>query len=265
MKQTKGKKIRNIALSCVALALVAAISVAITLASVTANLGSETNTITSADNLTLAIQEDKWDGLDYGGTSTATTTTLGETLAKSYSSGMEIPKNPSLKNTSTESLDSDGVDKNSEWVAMVVTYKVKINDNETTYSSYSAFAKALAQVYSNVASTNFNTAASGTSDTEYWEAKDANNTVFYYNTKLASGEETETLFDQVTINSTFTTTSTTADGSDTFYYVITDGDGAEQTTSTLPTFTITLTGYAVQGYNVAYSDAKTALDALMSK
>ena len=158
----KLKKIRNALLVMLTLALVSASAVAVTLAYVPAKIDSATNTFANP-NLDVKIGERKWDGEDYDGkghytpdggsrteydgssskpipslptdsvemdTGTIPAEQLGVNQAKQYSEGATIPKNPSLKNN-TSDVATLGSFTGDEWLAMTVDYRIKVYDNST--------------------------------------------------------------------------------------------------------------------------------------
>lgn len=165
----KQQKFKSALLVMLTLVLVSATAVAITWAAKTEDkFGKVENTFTDNPDISLAIAENTWDGLDYdgknpaGGNGTPTTdaelkkdetfpiklpdntsiehvSDLGKTRAQTYNADDVIPKNPSLKNDTTyptltapESSFSNGDNSISEWVAMKVTYKLTVPDKYYT-------------------------------------------------------------------------------------------------------------------------------------
>lgn len=243
------KKIKNALLVVLTLALAATVSVAFTLALVEGSMGSATNTFTN-ETITVQLSEVKWDGnKGQNDTDGDIPENKGEDIAKSYSAGQTIPKNPKLSNISDLS-DGATVDP-QEWVAIKLTYTATAQVNgETknyTYDSYDEFLRATgAQVKVGTSTDGFNTTN--------WEAKNSANTVFYYKAKLDNKASTETLFDNVYINALTQRESK---------YVMYDNSGSEVLADSLPQFEIKLEGYAVQAEGVEYATAKTELDKLM--
>ncbi len=149
---------------------------------------------------------------------------------------------------------------------------------------YSTFTK-IADVYVDYNGTSgtvpqFNTESATITGTPKWDAKNADNNVFYYDTVVAAQGNTEPLFQYVRINPSITDK--------------TNGIGCDQVTSgtvkliykvtvpygvgtkdlylpDLPAFDIELKGYAVDATNMEgstaiakYTNAKAALDALIA-
>ncbi|MDD6396209.1 MAG: hypothetical protein PUB37_08555 [Firmicutes bacterium] len=248
----KLKKIKNTLLVVLTLALVSVASVAITYALVENSLGSATNEFTN-ETISVQLSEVKWDG-EMGPNDTDADVPAdgqkGRDMAQSYSAGQSIPKNPKLSNTSDTSATA--TTDPQEWVAIKATYSATavVGGVSTTYTytNYADFLAATgAQVHSAV------TAADGFNTTD-WEAKDANNTVFYYKTKLDNRASTATLFDTIEMKALATESGK---------YKILDASGSEVLADALPTFEIKLEGFAVQADAVVYATAKTELDKLM--
>ena len=278
----KLKKIKNVLLAVLTFALVSVVAVAVTLAAVTGNMGNAENTFTNSPYIKLGIAETKWDHKDYDGNDKeGVEGDKGEDLASSYSTGMIIPKNPTLKNTS----DSADVTNSSEWVAIKVEYKlvwdesIKVYldkgsddapasqmgsffDTQATYTSYKDFSNAIAKV---------KTLQTGSDDTykdgfnlnsvggvpEGWSQYNGSvdtlndGTLFYYNSKLDKDSETTPLFDAIEINKEFTTAEViTINQEKVSCYEIKLGDGTTAYFEKLPKFEIKLTGYAIQAEGV---------------
>lgn len=235
----KLKKIRNAFLFVLTLALVSAAAVAITYALGT-SMGNAENTFTSEPNIDVEISEVDFDNsTGFGENTHPDTYELGEVKAQKYYPAATIPKNPKLTNTSTEA--------NAEWVAMTLEYQVKINGNWYTYPGYTEFSAALATVDA------WNSS---------WEEKTGSNkTVFYYKSTLAKNANTDSIFENVIIKSTFTQSGSN--------YVITyytsPTTSTTATVSSLPDFRINLKGYAVSADTIpSYgNDSKGALDNLI--
>ena len=235
----KLKKIRNAFLFVLTLALVSAAAVAITYALGT-SMGNAENTFTSEPNIDVEISEVDFDNsTGYGETTHTAPYELGQDKAQKYYLAATIPKNPKLTNTSPEA--------NAEWVAMTLEYQVKINGNWYTYPGYTEFSNALATV--------------DTWNTNWEEKTGSNKTVFYYKSKLAKNANTDSIFENVIIKSTFTQSGSN--------YVITyytsPTTSTTATVSSLPDFRINLKGYAVSADTIpSYgNDSKGALDNLI--
>lgn len=241
----KSKKIKNALLLVLTLTAVAAASVAITFAAVQSSLGSEENTFTN-ETISVELTEVKWDndpasnGTDAGDVidenDPDAKAGLGEEKAKSYSVGMEIPKNPKLTNISDTANPSNTAP--AEWVAMTVEYSITVNGAKKVFTSYDQFAAAIATVSSDKGGT-FNSAWTG----------NGTKTVFFYNSTLNNYASTETLFDKVTIN------NITPNASGEYTFTV----GTETVkTDALPQFNITLNGYAVQADGISNVEAAKA-------
>ena len=172
----KKKDIKTTLRNLLALVLVAAVSIVGTLAFLSDDDGKRVNTFTGSAGIQVTLTEDKW-------TAVADDIAQGEELAANYTPGMVIPKNPTLKNTSTSACD--------EWVAIRVDYK---------YGSATATKGMLeALVIQDGISINsgwykLNTKVKDTSDNLVATDYD----IYIYNNKLAQNE-TATLFDQIKI------------------------------------------------------------------
>ena len=235
----KLKKIRNAFLFVLTLALVSAAAVAITYALGT-SMGNAENTFTSEPNIDVEISEVDFDNsTGFGENTHPDTYELGEVKAQKYYPAATIPKNPKLTNTSTEA--------NDEWVAMTLEYQVKINGNWYTYPGYTEFSNALATV--------------DTWNTNWEEKTGSNKTVFYYKSKLAKNANTDSIFENVIINSSFTQSGSNYE----ITYYTDSTTSATATVSSLPDFRINLKGYAVSADTIPnYADAKTPLDNLIA-
>ena len=149
----------------------------LTLAFLTTTSNTKQNTFTLSPNISIRLAEPAFDGLDYlGGIVTdATNLSLGVHKAESFVPGRVIPKDPSVKNTSSQ---------NSVWVAVKLLYIVGDPDPVTpadTWASLSEFANI-----------NFDTAS--------WEMKTGSEyTVFYFKTSVLPSGVTSNLFNNVTI------------------------------------------------------------------
>ena len=293
----KLKKIKNMLLAVLTFALVSVVAVAVTLAAVTGNMGNAENTFTNSPYIKLGIAETKWDHKDYDGNDKeGVEGDKGEDLALSYSTGMIIPKNPTLKNTS----DSTDVTNQREWVAIKVEYKLvwddsinvysskgevgsspaasmgEFTDTQATYKSYTDFSSAIAKVKTlqtdsdDTYKDGFNLSSVGNVSggwSQYNGSVEAlkNGTLFYYNTELDKNNETNPLFDAIEINSSFKTTEVITNyvsGEKVSCYEIKLGDGTTAYFEKLPKFEIKLTGYAIQAEGV--DDGDTAIEQIIS-
>lgn len=161
-----------------AFVLVIGVTVAVTLALMNKSTDTEKNTFVGNSGLDLELEEPEWK--KPGG---------GEDMAKNYTPGMKIPKDPILINktkSSTAEKDANEYKNNSEYVAIKLEYQIlKANVGNTNVNlekddswetvSYSEFINLADIVYDS--NTGFNTTN--------WEAKAKTtdmdeNTIFYY-------------------------------------------------------------------------------------
>ncbi|MBQ4397890.1 MAG: hypothetical protein II828_10245 [Clostridia bacterium] len=288
------QKIKSALFAMLTLALISATAVAYTLAETSTNLDGKNNSFTNNPAIDVALGEPFWDSFKHGvaatsgqippddsNTITPDTNTddsvtskkgneLGYNMAQRYKSGMEIPKNPSLKNTSSEAVNTfaraegtatsatvQDLTSRDEWVAMKVTYKVTVptevykqKASQTASADGSAdhpydveSASTLAGVktyseYDNGSNAGFKYAlASINFNTTDWEdvSTDTKETFWQYKTNLSRDAITNPLFNKVTIN-TFSTANGKVvyvnDGTSTFKAFVLDltGTGASTTT-----------------------------------
>lgn len=105
------------------IAIIAVLTIGITLALLTATTDTKVNAFSSNKDIDIALREEAWDGYTFKDTDPGNGTTaknendmtLGVNQAKNYVPGQEIPKNPTVKNTG----DENGVDA---YVAIKVQY-----------------------------------------------------------------------------------------------------------------------------------------------
>jgi predicted ribosomally synthesized peptide with SipW-like signal peptide len=225
---------RRLFVSALALALVAVLSAGATLAYFSAKSEVKTNTFTFGD-VKIALAETDWDGHDYDGNplnggadsddDSTKGTVLGKELAKSIMSGVKIPKNPTVKNTSTT---------NSAWIFMLVTF------NKTTALGDAAEKKDGGSVWGtkdSIIDINSETA---------WkvigETTDDNTTkiLLGYNTVVPAGDDTSPAFTRI------------------YFYEEMESEDFEN----LEGFQIEIAAYAVQANNIA--DLDTATTAIKS-
>lgn len=148
------------------IAIIAVLTIGITLALLSATTGTKVNAFSSNKNIDIALREEAWDGYSFedanpGNGTTAkdeNDMTLGVNQAKNYMPGQEIPKNPTVKNTGdptngvnayvaikvqydTSFLAKDGIDFNeTDWKfigtaadeSQVYLYHVVLGVGETT-------------------------------------------------------------------------------------------------------------------------------------
>ena len=147
------------------------------MAFLTSTSNTKQNTFTLGPNISIRLAEPGFDGVDYSGgiITDPTTLSLGIHQAENFVPGRVIPKDPSVKNTSSQ---------NSVWIAVKLHYTVGDPDPATpadTWASLSEFANI-----------NF--------DTADWEMKTGSDyTVFYYKTSVLPSGVTANLFNNVTI------------------------------------------------------------------
>lgn len=157
------------------IAIIAVLTIGITLALLSATTGTKVNAFSSNKNIDIALREEAWDGYSFedanpGNGTTAkdeNDMTLGVNQAKNYMPGQTIPKNPQVKNTK----EDNGVDA---YVAIKVQYD-------------KSFLAEDGISFNNNAWTLIGTAADGSQ-------------VYLYHAVLGVGNTTEALFDAVTVN-----------------------------------------------------------------
>jgi len=167
-----------------AIIAVAALVGGFTLAYLTATTGTKANTFTVSDNIAIQLAEPNFDNIPFTGETAPYTSdqdpALGVNKAKNIVPGREIPKNPSVKNTS---------DIEKVWVAIKLDYKLGDTLAASNYAAIDQFATI-----------NWINAGSATPLTEGWIAKDDSKTVFYYSIPVEPSNKTKELFDKVTID-----------------------------------------------------------------
>lgn len=226
MNEKKERKGKKILLSCIAVALVAAISVGTTLALSHATATVKENTFTTP-NISLALVEETWDGdTDGDGTPDATVgelgiTAFGKEQASGYASGAVINKDPKLVNTSAY----------GEYVALKLEYYV--NGTLVDPASFKA----------NVGSFTVDTA--WTTDTT-WNNTNAGKELYYYGsgaafTILGATESTADLFQTIKVEAGDSGSVTTVAGTPLSW-------------SQMPEFEIKVKGCAIQSDNLTDVD-----------
>lgn len=220
----KSKKLRN---SILALSLVAVVGIGGTLAYLSSETNTETNTFTMGPGITGETEEPNWDpenGVD-------------------FVPGKVIAKDPQIHNTSA--ADSDPA-----YVAAKIKYQVQDAEGkwvDTTYEDLDQFI-------------NIKTGDQYGFNTEFWEMADGNTTAYYKGNaqnggKLAGQTTTEKIFTDVEIDKLGLTPEQVASADtetcmfDTSKYNTTDKDGnviGSYTTYTMKDFQIVVTGYMVQ-------------------
>jgi hypothetical protein len=131
-KKKRNQKLKRKLASMTAIVLVLAVGVWGTMAYLSTLTDKKTNTFTGSGGILLKLTETNWDAYKNGttvltqdelntlrGDETGKIQTQGEYLAKKYTPGMTIPKNPVLTNNS-----NDADDKSPEWVALAVSYSI---------------------------------------------------------------------------------------------------------------------------------------------
>lgn len=236
MNEKKERKGKKILLSCIAVALVAAISVGTTLALSKAQANELTNTFTTP-NISLSLIEETWDGDTDGDGATDTTTNalgiteFGENQANGYTSGAVINKDPKLKNTS----------EYGEYVALKLEYYV--NDTLVDPASFKT----------NVGS--FTVDAGWTTDT-VWNSSNPGKELYYYGslsafTLLAADADTSDLFQTIKVEAGDSGT-------------VKKADNTNLTWDKMPDFEIKVIGYAVQSDNLTnVSTIKSEIQSLI--
>lgn len=266
-KEKKGSFIKKLK-SLLALVLVVVVSVLGTLAYLQNKTDPVQNTFTGSDDIDLKVIEPNWeenpgwedqdddgdidnddkvddefvDKVDPDDKYNTNTTKEGENLAKSYTPGLVIPKDPQLENTTGKDY--------SEWVAIRVDYYI-----DKTPTKYADFAKNSTNTIDKevIEEIDFNlgvdeiTRTGDDEDGGYWikiDPTDADATyeLYVYSVPLANGKVTEPLFEQIQINSKIKkrTYITCEDNPDT------DGINEEETAVKYPSVNIFITGGAIK-------------------
>ena len=203
MEKTKKNRIKKVILAALAVAAVACITSSMTLAYMT-DKKTKTNMFTGSKDVTAILYETDWDGSTDKNSDPADKATLdagiggnsdtpyGIREAESYALGNPISKNPKISNTS----------EYDEYIAMKVTYKVKLNSSDVNYTvvSENEFKKLVAFGYTgsgNVGTDGINTSWTKDSDTG---ENDKEAVIYYYNDKVEKGQSTQALFTTVTVS-----------------------------------------------------------------
>ena len=220
----KSKKLRN---SILALSLVAVVGIGGTLAYLSSETNTETNTFTMGPGITGETEEPNWDPKN----------------GEDFVPGKVIAKDPQINNTSTP--DSDPA-----YVAAKIKYQVKDNEGNWVDATFADLDQFI----------NIKTGGNDGFNTEFWEMADNNETAYYTgnavnNGKLAGQTSTESIFTDVEIDKLGLTPDQVASANsdpclfDKSKYNITDDEGnviGDFTTYTMKDFQITVTGYMVQ-------------------
>lgn len=157
------------------IAIIAVLTIGITLALLSATTGTKVNAFSSNKDIDIALREEAWDGYDFNDSTPGNGTTakdekdmtLGVNQAKNYVPGQKIPKNPTVKNTGDT---TNGVDA---YVAIKVQYdKDFLAENGIDFNTKWKL---------------IDTAADGSQ-------------VYLYHAVLGVGNTTEALFNTVTVN-----------------------------------------------------------------
>lgn len=170
-------KKKKLVIAITSVALLAAVAVGGTFAYLTAKPAKKTNTFTMGAALTGELKEVTWDNDPFTDeTSNIPEAELGKTLAQNFVPGRVIPKDPTVKNTSTGT---------NAYVAVKISYT---NDDDQ-------YAQSAADIMK-FADINWN---------ENWTFND-DHTIAYYNFIVDAGDPTEPLFTNVTIKEDATDT-----------------------------------------------------------
>lgn len=157
------------------IAIIAVLTIGITLALLSATTDTKVNAFSSNKDIDIALREEAWDGYDFNDTTPGNGTTakdekdmtLGVNQAKNYVPGQKIPKNPTVKNTGDT---TNGV---NAYVAIKVQYdKDFLAENGIDFNTKWKL---------------IDTAADGSQ-------------VYLYHAVLGVGNTTEALFNTVTVN-----------------------------------------------------------------
>lgn len=217
------KKLRK---SLIALGLVAIVGIGGTLAYFSQKTEEKQNVFTMGAGLTGELKEPAWDNVDFGGGSAGIEEgKLGEKLAENFTPGLEIPKDPAIKNTTV----TDEGKAADAWVAIKIKYVGADRETATTYAALDKFINVTFG--------------------DKWTLND-DKTIAYYNVKLTAGETTQDLFSKVVIDNKAITQSQ-YDNEQYNQSLYSDVDPASN--YIMSNFNIELQGYLVQtdGFNNA--------------
>ncbi len=262
-KKKRNQKLKRKLASMTAIVLVLAVGVWGTMAYLSTLTDKKTNTFTGSGGILLKLTETNWDAYKNGttvlnqeelntlrGDNTGKVETQGEYLAKKYTPGMTIPKNPVLTNNST---DADS----PEWVALAVSYT--IGNKAVSYTQLKYLIEEIT----------FNTT---TAEDGYWIAVDPLTSgtlnekkgymIYIYSKVLAKDAATKPLFTSITIKSSDDLEGGTTDGYVTKLNTsldITADDQKYKINGNLPAFQIDVIGAAIK--NEYKKSSNTANDA----
>jgi len=163
----------------ISLAACLVVAIGATMAYFFAKTGPVTNVFTLSKGINIKLAEPAWDNKDYDGNPAGVTDVLGNVLCQNFVPGREIPKDPSVKNTSE--------DNNSVWIAIKLDYTVG-TDSDNIPDTYAELAKF----------------ADIDWDTTNWDMdSNSDHVIFYYNKVVQTGSGsdsyTSNLFNKVTI------------------------------------------------------------------
>ncbi len=125
---------KKVLLSVLATAMIVTVSIGATMALLRDTTETVTNTFTSDKSISISLREPLWDGYDFstpdadyprGTEATSDDATLGFNMAQHYMYGDAIPKDPTVKNTTTD-----------EDVYVAVTVDCSVSGNAITVDDF---------------------------------------------------------------------------------------------------------------------------------
>lgn len=222
----KNKKLRN---SIIALGLVAVVGIGGTLAYFSQKTDVKTNVFTMGSGLDGELKEPAWDNDPFTDeTSNIPGDELGEKLAENFAPGLDIPKNPAIKNTSSP---AEGKTANA-WVAITIKY---VGSDRETATSYDALDKFINITFG-----------------DKWILND-DKTIAYYKEVLPAGNKTQDLFSKVSIDELALTAEQVKDNQ----YDASKYAGLTPSDYIMSNFDIVLEGYLVQ--ETGFENAQAAM------
>lgn len=225
--------------------LVLAVTVGATLAYLSAKTNPKENVFTIGEGITGNLVEPKWDGinfeLDSNKVEVSETEELGKTLATNFVPGREIPKDPTVENTSDIEV----------WVAVTLDYSVSGNEVPKKAVDYDRIFAS-----KNAEGSFIGTGFAEMVKNENWEFSDDMKTA-YYKTKVPAKSSTsisksEPVFTQINILN------------DAKIDDVMDENNVLKRAK-IEGFVIDINAYLIQAEGLEYDTAKTELNNLIAE